>query len=312
MTSSHHERPSDGGSGSSSRQFVRPLLIALVITASFTVVEFIGGLLSGSLALLSDAGHMFTDTLAIALSLGAVMIALRPPTEEQTFGFLRAEILAALVNGATLVVVAVLIFYEAVRRLLDPPEIDGPLMLMVAFAGLAANGAGMYLLHDRSRVSLNIRGAFLHMFGDLLSSIGVIVGGVLIVLFDLRIVDPVLSVLIGAIVLVGAWKLVTQSTSILLESVPSHIRLKEVKDALVGVDGVVDVRDLHVWTLSSGMHALSARLVVEDRLLSECSDIMRQSEDVLRARFGITHTTLQVECGSGDEAACSIGSERRG
>jgi cobalt-zinc-cadmium efflux system protein len=255
---------------------------------------------------------MFTDTLAIALSLGAVMIALRPPTEEQTFGFLRAEILAALVNGATLVVVAVLIFYEAARRLLDPPEIDGPLMLMVAFAGLAANGAGMYLLHDRSRVSLNVRGAFLHMFGDLLSSIGVIVGGLLIVLFDLKVVDPVLSVLIGAIVLVGAWKLVTQSTSILLESVPSHIKLKEVRAALVGVDGVVDVRDLHVWTLSSGMHALSARLVVEDRLLSECSDIMRQSEGVLSARFGITHTTLQVECGSGDEAACSIDSERRG
>lgn len=306
-----HERTSEGSGEMSSRQFVRPLLIALVVTASFTVVEFVGGILSGSLALLSDAGHMLTDTLAIALSLGAIMVALRPPTEEQTFGFLRAEILAALVNGATLVVVAVLIFYEAVRRLVEPPEIDGTLMLMVAFAGLGANGAGMYLLHDGSRANLNVRGAFVHMFGDLLSSVGVIVGGLLIILFDLRIVDPILSVLIGAIILAGAWKLVTQSTSILLESVPSHIRLKEVRAALLGVGGVVEVKDLHVWTLSSGMHALSARLVVEDRPLSQCSGIMRRSEEVLRERFQITHTTLQVECGPGGGESCTIGTEKR-
>ncbi|OGS41860.1 MAG: hypothetical protein A3K67_03955, partial [Euryarchaeota archaeon RBG_16_62_10] len=237
---------------------VQPLVVALAITATFTVVELVGGLLAGSLALLSDAGHMFTDTLALALSLGALKMALRPATEEQTFGFLRAEILAALVNGAVLVLISLLIFYEASRRLLEPPEVDAPLMLLVASAGLAANAAGVYLLHDKTKGNLNVRGAFLHMFGDMLSSVGVIVGALLIYFFGLDVADPVLSVLIGAIILVGAWKLVTQSTSILLESVPAHLRLADVKSGLQSVEGVVEVHDLHVWTLSSGLHSLSA------------------------------------------------------
>ena len=259
-------------------------MLATAITAVFTVVELVGGWLSGSLALLSDAGHMFTDTLALGLSLAAVRIALQPATERRTFGSMRAEILAAFVNGATLVLISLLIFYESVGRLLHPRTIDAPIMLGVALAGLAANAAGVYVLRDRSAGNLNVRGAMWHMLGDLLSSIGVIVGAVLIMLFDLRAADPVLSVIIGAIILVGAWKLVTQSTAILLESVPSHLKLEDVRAALLGVEGVEDVHDLHVWTLSSGFYAMSGHVVVKDRPVSDCSGLVSRSGSASRTR----------------------------
>lgn len=289
---------------------IRPLTLALVITASFTVIEFVGGVLSDSLALMSDAGHMLTDSLALLLSLGALRIAMRPPTKERTFGFLRAEILAALVNGSTLIIVSLLIFYEAVNRLVNQPEIDAPLMLLVAVLGLAANASGIFLLHDKSRNNLNIRGAFLHMFGDLLSSVAVVVGALLIMFFDVRVVDPVLSVIIGVIILGGAWKLVTQSTSILLESVPSHIDLDKVKAAIMELEGSVEVHDLHVWTLSSGRYALSAHIVVKDRPVSECGDMISSLQELLKERFAITHTTFQMECASCGEDSCVFNEHR--
>ena len=282
----------------------RPLLLALLITASFTVIELVGGFLSGSLALMSDAGHMFTDTLAIGLSLAAMRVAMRPADEGKTFGYLRAEILAALVNGASLLFISVLIMYESWRRIVSPPEIDAGLMLVVASLGLAANGAGVYLLHDRSKATLNERGAFLHMLGDFLSSIAVIVGAIVIMAFDVYILDPVLSIMISVIIIAGAWKLVTQSTSILLESAPSHIDFDDLRRSLKGIDGVTDIHDLHVWTLSSGLHSLSAHLVVKDRMLSECSDVVRTCEALLKERFGISHTTFQVECERCEESAC--------
>ncbi len=264
----------------------------------------IGGLLSGSLALISDAGHMFTDTIALALSIVAVRIAYRPPTEEQTYGFIRAEILAALANGAILIVITLLILYEAIQRIIHPSQIQASLMLAVAAAGLAANAAGAFVLHDKSVSSLNVRGAFLHMMSDLLSSIAVIVAALLIMFFDLKIADPVLSVLIGAIILWGAWKLVTQSTQVLLESVPAGIKLEDVRRGMMGVKGVVEVHDLHVWTLSSGLYALSAHLVVEDKLLSACSSVVAECEGMLSERFAISHTTFQLECQTCGENAC--------
>lgn len=288
------------------RAATAPLLIAMVITGSFTVIEFVGGLLTGSLALMSDAGHMLTDTLALALSFGAMKVAMRPSNEEKTFGFLRAEILAALVNGTTLIVISLLIFYEAARRVLEPPEVEGPLMLVVAVLGLAANAAGLYLLHDKSKGSLNVRGAFLHMLGDLLSSVAVIVGALLILFFDMRIADPVLSILIGSIILLGAWRLVTQSTSILLESVPGHLKLADVRAALQTVEGVVEVHDLHVWTLTSGLHAMSAHVVVEDRRVSDCAGIVQQCEEILKGQFSISHTTFQLECRSCEPRMCTL------
>jgi len=279
-------------------------MIAVLITGSFTVIELVGGFLSGSLALMSDAGHMFTDTIALGLGLWALKVALRPATEERTFGFLRAEILAALVNGATLIVVSLVVFYEALKRIIEPPQVEAPLMLFVAFLGLLANAGGIYLLRDKSKGSLNVRGAFLHMLGDFLSSIAVIIGALLIMLFGLEVADPLLSILIGAIILYGSWKLVTQSTSILLESVPSHLKLEDVRKELMLVPGIVEVHDLHVWTLTTGLHALSAHVVVKDQLVSDCPGIISNCEDMLRKRFSISHTTFQLECESCSESFC--------
>jgi cobalt-zinc-cadmium efflux system protein len=278
----------------------------MAITATFTLIEFVGGLLSDSLALMSDAGHMLTDTIALGLSLAAVRIALRPPTEEKTFGFLRAEILAAFINGSTLVVITLVIFYEAAQRLLNPPEIDAPLMLVVAVAGLAANAAGVFVLRDRSKSNLNVRGASLHMMGDLLSSVGVILGALLIMFFGLQSIDPILSILIGAVILFGAWRLISQSTMILLESVPSHVRLNDVKESLLGIEGVVEVHDLHIWTLSSGLHALSAHILVKDQMVSSCSAMIEKCEDLLSKEYAISHTTFQIECQSCTDPVCTF------
>jgi cobalt-zinc-cadmium efflux system protein len=278
----------------------------MAITATFTLIEFVGGLLSDSLALMSDAGHMLTDTIALGLSLAAVRIALRPPTEEKTFGFLRAEILTAFINGSTLVVITLVIFYEAAQRLLNPPKIDAPLMLVVAAAGLAANAAGVFVLRDRSKSNLNVRGASLHMMGDLLSSVGVILGALLIMFFGVQSVDPILSILIGSVILFGAWRLISQSTMILLESVPSHVRLNDVKESLLGIEGVGDVHDLHIWTLSSGLHALSAHILVKDQMVSNCSAVIEKCEDLLSRQYAISHTTFQIECQSCTDPVCTF------
>jgi cobalt-zinc-cadmium efflux system protein len=289
-----------------SRGLVRPLVLAMAVIGAFMVVELVGGLLSGSLALMSDAGHMLTDTLALALSLAAVRVALRPPTEEQTFGYHRAEILAALVNGSTLIVISMLIFYEAALRLLAPPEVNSTLMLAVAVAGLVANAVAASLLRDRSRQDLNARGVYLHIMGDLLSSIGVIVGAVLMLAFGWWLADPVISVLIGVIILAGAWKLVTQSTHILLESVPAHMTLEEVREGLKAIEGVGEVHDLHVWTVSSGLYALSAHVVVRDARVSDYGTMMARCREMLRERFGISHTTIQIECEGCETPFCAL------
>lgn len=282
----------------------RPLYIAISITAVFTVIEFLGGIFSDSLALISDAGHMLTDTLALLLTLGAVRLALLPATDARTFGYKRAEILAALANGVTLVVITIVIFYESVQRIISPPEIDSGLMLVIGAAGLGANAAAAYVLHDRAASSLNIKGAFIHILGDFLSSIGVVAAAILIMLFGIRIADPLLSILIGVIILYSSVKLVTQSTSILLEAVPSHIKLDQVRESLKEIKGVTDVHDLHVWTLSSGLYALSAHLVVPDQLISDCSVVLAESEDMLKDKFMISHTTFQIECEKCADQVC--------
>lgn len=295
-----HEHHHHGGSA-------RMLGYALAITAAFALVEVVGGVLSGSLALLSDAGHMFTDVLALALSLGAAVVAGRQATEKHTFGFMRAEILVALLNGIALVGISFLVLREAVVRFSHPQEVDADLMLMVAVAGTAANLLGMALLSRGSKENLNVRGAFLHMMGDLLSSFGVIAAALLIRFFGWQAADPLISIAIAVIILIGAYRLISQSVTILLEAVPEHIRLKEVEETMSSVDGVVKVHDLHVWTLSSGVYALSGHVVVEDRRVSDCSPVLRDLEKVLEKRFRITHTTIQLECGECPGQGCSIG-----
>jgi len=282
------------------------LTYALVITAGFALIEVAGGLISGSLALLSDAGHMFTDVLALGLSLGAAVVAGRVATERHTFGFLRAEILVALINGIALVGISLLVVYEAIGRLYDPVDVKVDIMLLVAIAGMGANILGVAILRRGSHENLNVKGAFLHMMGDLLSSFGVIVAALLIYFFQWRAADPLISILIAAVIMVGAYRLISQSVSILLEAVPSHIDIKDVEEAMRKVAGVKIVHDLHVWTLSSGVYALSGHIVVDDRQLSSCSPVLREIEGMLEERFHIGHTTIQVETEGCPRDSCPI------
>jgi len=274
----------------------RPLKIALVIVVAVMVAEVIGGILSGSLALLSDAGHMLVDALALGLSLFALTIARRPATPTRTYGYHRVEIMAALANGTTLILVSLYIFYEAYQRFLEPPLIQAPLMLLVATIGLTANLAGILLLRKSSRHNLNLRAAFWHIVGDTISSVGVIVGGVIITLTGWYIVDPIIAVFIGGIILWGAARLVSESVDILLEAVPKHIDVEQVIRTIKNISGVDEVHDMHIWTITSGIHALSAHLLIADQMVSKSAEIVEAVNQNLALNFNITHTTLQLEC----------------
>lgn len=272
------------------------LLIALSITGLMTLVEVVGGLLSNSLALLSDAGHMFTDTLALGLSLFALNLAKRPADENRTFGYLRAEILAALINGMILILISGFICYEAYQRFIGPPEVHGGPMLVIAAIGLIANLAGISVLHAGSRENLNVRSAFLHMWGDTISSLGVIIAGIIILVAGWNIADPIISILIGMIILRGAIRLVWESVNILLEAVPKHLGTSLIIEEIKNISGLRDVHDVHVWTITSGVYALSAHLLIEDQMVSRTAEISEQVNEMLHRKFGIGHSTLQLEC----------------
>lgn len=280
----------------------RPLKMVLAIVLVVMVAEVIGGLLSGSLALLGDAGHMLVDALALGLALFAMTIARRPATPTRTYGYHRVEIMAALANGTTLLLLAFWIFYEAYQRFLEPPVVQAPLMLLVASIGLVANLSGVMLLRKASRQNLNIKAAFWHITGDTISSVGVIVGGIIIAVTGWYIVDPIIAVFIGGIILWGAVRLVKESADILLEAVPGHIEIGDVVEIIKNVSGVEDVHDIHVWTITSGIYALSTHLVIEDQTVSRSAEIVAAVNRDLTRYFNITHTTLQLECES-----CSTG-----
>ncbi|OPY33083.1 MAG: zinc transporter ZitB [Methanomassiliicoccales archaeon PtaU1.Bin124] len=288
----------------SERKVTRPLIFAFTITICFAVFELFGGLFSGSLGLVSDSGHMFTDALALALSLGAAIISTRESTDKQTFGYLRVEIVAALANGIVLIIVSAFILYGAYQRYLEPHPIDGALMLGVAVIGLGANVIGAFVLHGHSHDNLNVKGAFLHVLGDLLSSVGVIVAAILIFLFNFREADPIISAVIGVVIMYSALGVVRQALIVLLEFAPSHVQADEIRDELMKVDGVVEVHDIHMWTLASGIHAMSGHIVVKDQPVSACSCIVQECEELLRHRFKFSHTTLQLESNVCDVNAC--------
>ena len=270
----------------------RRLTWVLVLTGLFMVAEVVGGILSNSLALLADAGHMFSDVGALALSLVAMRWAQRPPDRDKTYGYVRLEILAALVNGATLLLIAGLIVWEAWSRFRNPVDIDGVIMLGVASAGLAVNVVGALLLHSHAHDNLNVRGAYLHVLGDLLGSVGAIAAGLIILFTGWTPADPIISVVIALLILYSSWRLVREATEVLMEAVPRHIDMDQVMDDLGGIEGLHDVHDVHVWTLTSGFVALSAHGVLEDpghhtRILEEIRERMRC--------HGIEHITFQLE-----------------
>ncbi len=280
----------------------KPLKLTLVIVAVIMIAEVVGGILSNSLALIGDAGHMLTDALALGLSLAAITLARRPATLKKTYGYHRAEILAALINGTVLVLISVYIFYEAYQRFSEPPAVNTSLMLIIAIIGLITNLIGMLVLRRASHSSLNVRAAFWHIIGDTISSLGVIIAGLIILATGWYIVDAIVSVLIGIIILWGAVRIVREAADILLESVPKHIQMNDVIEAVKSVQGVREMHDIHIWTITSGIYALSAHLLIEDQMVSQSSEIVADVNQVLKEKLDITHTTIQPECDS-----CSTG-----
>ena len=269
------------------------LIWALALTASFLVIEVTGALWTGSLALLADAGHMLADVGGLSLSLLAIWFARKPPTPAHTYGYFRMEILAALANGVVLFGVAAFILYEAYRRLWAPPEILAGPMLVIAILGLGVNVVGMWLLHGGAGESLNLRGAYLELLSDALGSLGVILAAVIIKTTGFLLADPVLSAVIGLFILPRTWGLMQQAVHILMEGVPPHLDLGEIEAAVRAAHGVRAVHDLHVWTLTSGKDALSAHVLVED--LSDGQHVLGDLQELLRDRFGIEHSTIQLE-----------------
>ena len=287
----------------------RRLAIVLGLVATYMVAEVVGGLLTNSLALLADAGHMLSDAGALALSLFALWVAQRPPTSTHTYGFYRTEILAALANGATLVAISIFVFYEAIQRLGEPPHVEGGLMMGVAAGGLLVNLVGLWILSGGREESLNVRGAWLHVLTDALGSVGALGAGGLILAFGWTWADPAASILIGVLVLYSSWSLLRETVGVLMESAPGHIDVDAVRGAVGAVPGVLSAHDLHVWTITSGMVALSAHVNAAPDV--DAAQLLRQLRRLLHDRFGIDHITVQVEPEGFDEcrveaASCQL------
>ena len=285
----HHHGP---GHAHAHGAGVRALKIALALTAGFLVAEVVGGLLSNSLALLADAGHMLTDVAALALSLFVAWFSHRPVTPEKSYGYLRWEILAAFINGATLLLLSTWIAWEAVERLRDPEPVASGLMLTVAVLGLLVNVAAAWILRPSEGTSLNMRGAYLHVLGDLLGSVGTVAAALVIRWTGFLAADPIASVIMTLLIVRGAWHLVRESVDVLLEATPSHISLGSVRAQLEAIPGVESVHDLHVWTVTSGMIAMSAHAIVRDP--SAQQHVLEHVHDAM-ALFGIGHVTVQLE-----------------
>ena len=272
----------------------RQLVAVITLTGTILLVEAIGGVLSGSLALLSDAGHMLTDLLALVLCLMAVRFSSLPATPEKTYGYHRLEILTALLNGTLLLLISAVLMFKAVQRALDPIPVRGGMMMTVALIGLIANLAGLMLL-SRGHRSLNVRGARMHLIGDAFSSCGVLVTGVILWFTGWDVVDPIVAGLIAIVIVVGALRLIREAVDILLEATPAGIGLDEVSRAIAAVPGVVEVHDLHIWSITTGLHALSGHVRVAADAHEGADEMLNRIKGTIRDRFGIVHTTVQIE-----------------
>ncbi|HEX9780178.1 MAG TPA: cation diffusion facilitator family transporter [bacterium] len=280
-----HQRKADSGRTA--------LVVAFLATLAMMAIEWVAGLLSGSLALIADAGHMLTDSSALALSLFASWIVARPVTPEKTYGYYRTEILAALVNGVALWLLVIWIVVNAVQRLAAPPVVDSGPMIVVAAFGLAVNLIVGWRLAKAGRSNLNIQGAWLNVMSDALGSLGVIVAGVLVRLYGWHAADAIASMLISVLIAASSWQLVTRSVNVLLEGTPAHLDTREVIRAIRAVPGVRDVHDVHLWTITTGLEAMSGHVLVED--IGRSAATLEELNRVLSERFGIAHTTFQLE-----------------
>jgi len=281
----------------------RPLKIALLVTSAVLVVEAAGGLLSGSLALLADAGHMLTDVAALGLGLFAFWLSARPASSRRTFGWRRFEIFAAFLNGVALWLIAALIGFEAFKRLQSPPPVKGGLMLAVAAFGLAANVAVGAILYRSRRDNLNVRGAFLHVVGDALGSVGVLIAALLIRTTGSFVWDPIVSAIVCLLILWSSGLIVRDSFRIFMEGTPSHLDTEAIRAALAAIDGVVDVHDLHVWTITSGFISMSAHVAIRER--TDAKQTLERAQQAMASHFKITHSTFQIE--SAADGHCAFG-----
>jgi cobalt-zinc-cadmium efflux system protein len=268
------------------------LLLAMLVTAVYMAAEIVGGLLTNSLALLADAGHMASDVGGLVIAVIAAQLVSRPATSGRTYGFRRAEIMAALINSVALIGIVAFIAWEAVIRFREPPEVNGLGMLAVAVGGLLVNAVSAWLLHHDARHSLNIRGAFLHVIMDLLGSVGVLIAAGVSLLTGWELIDPLISLVLAVLILPRAWSLLRTASDVLMESTPEHLDTREIQSALAAVPGVLSVHDLHVWTISSGFVALSGHVIASD---VASSTLLHELQTILRVQFDIQHTTLQVE-----------------
>jgi cobalt-zinc-cadmium efflux system protein len=275
---------------------LRRLTFALIASACVAVLEFWGGALAHSLALTSDAVHVCTDVLALALALVAAIGATRPADPRRTFGYGRVEVLGALVNGTVLLVATIAIVYEAARRFASPVEPHALLMTVVAAVGLAVNGAVGMLLRAGGKHDLNVRAVLFHVFGDALGGAAVILGGIAIALTHRAWIDPLLSLFVAAIIVIGVIRVLRDATDVLLESVPGDVDSGDLGKHIARIPGVIGIHDMHVWSIGSGSHALSAHVLLDDRRLSEATEVLRDIDECVKTHFGISHVTIQFEC----------------
>ncbi|MFC3749325.1 cation diffusion facilitator family transporter [Paenibacillus sp. GCM10012306] len=292
---SHHDHTHDHHGHSHAPNNKKGLLIALIITSGIMFVEFFGGLFTHSLALLSDAGHMLSDIASLALSLVAMLFAVKPASSKNSYGFYRFEVMTALFNGVMLFVIAGFVIREAWHRLFEPPVVASGSMIIIAAIGLFANLVSAWVLMRTGDVkdNLNVRSAYLHIIGDALGSIGAIVAGVVMQLFSWYAADPVISVLVALLILKSAWGVLRHSFHILMEGTPTAVNSDQVKQSLLQISGVVDVHDLHIWTITSGLNALSGHLRIEDDW--DAQAILKQAITLIEDTYNISHVTIQIE-----------------
>jgi len=291
-----HQHSTDGQSGGHDHAHgvtnKRSLVIAITLTGGFLIAEVIGGILTGSLALLSDAAHMFTDVTALIIALVAIKIGDRAADQRRTFGYRRFEVLAAAFNAILLFLVAIYILFEAYDRFFNPPDIQTGGMLAIAVGGLVINVVSMKVLRSGSETSLNMKGAYLEVFADMLGSVAVILGSILIYFTGWKQIDPILAVVIGLWVLPRTWRLLSESLNILLEGVPAGIELQKVHSELSALPNVIEVHDLHIWSITSGQNSVTAHLLVNDTAISE--QLLRDATEIVK-RHGIEHSSFQIE-----------------
>jgi len=278
------------------QQTTARLSLSLFLTLAFVILEAGAGIFANSLALLTDAAHNLTDVIALGLTWFAVRITAQPANAQKTYGYHRAGILVALLNSTTLVLISLGIFYEAYRRFINPPEVQSSILIGVGLIAVVINLVTALLVHRGSQSDLNLRSAFVHLMGDVISTVGAVIAGVIIYFTNANWLDPLVSVLIGFLILYNAWGILRDAVDILLEATPRDVNIKHMVDDIIQVDGVLGIHDIHVWSLTQSLRTMSAHILTDDLHISAGADIQRRINEIVRQRYNIAHATLQLEC----------------